>query len=152
MPPLLAIEWDGYEARLAVARTRGNDVTIEHAFSVALLPRDSSQTPADVNVGDRITAELTLVVPGGDDLAGVDDDGADRHVVVVEGPTRLGDRLADARALYPFQAVQFLAQYGFAGHKGYGAPEHLEALATYGPTPENRLTFRSVLPRREARA
>ncbi len=42
-------------------------------------------------------------------------------------------------------------QYGFAGHKGYGAPEHLEALAAYGPTPEHRLTFRSVLPRREAR-
>ena len=27
-----------------------------------------------------------------------------------------------------------------------------EALAAYGPTPEHRLTFRSVLPRREARA
>ncbi len=40
-------------------------------------------------------------------------------------------------------------QYGFAGHKGYGAREHIEALATYGPTPEHRLTFRSVLPRRE---
>ena len=43
-------------------------------------------------------------------------------------------------------------QYGFAGHKGYGAPEHIQALAVYGPTPEHRLTFRSVLPRREARA
>jgi ribonuclease HII len=41
-------------------------------------------------------------------------------------------------------------QYGFAGHKGYGAPRHIEALAVYGPTPEHRLTFRSVLPRREA--
>ncbi len=41
-------------------------------------------------------------------------------------------------------------QYGFAGHKGYGAPRHLEALAAYGPTPEHRLTFRSVLPRLEA--
>lgn len=41
-------------------------------------------------------------------------------------------------------------QYGFAGHKGYGAPQHIEALAIYGPTPEHRLTFRSVLPRREA--
>ncbi len=41
-------------------------------------------------------------------------------------------------------------QYGFAGHKGYGAPEHLEALGVYGPTPEHRLTFRSVLPRRQA--
>ncbi len=38
-------------------------------------------------------------------------------------------------------------QYGFAGHKGYGAPRHLAALAEFGPTPEHRLTFRSVLPR-----
>ena len=43
-------------------------------------------------------------------------------------------------------------QYGFAGHKGYGAPQHMDALAAYGPTPEHRLTFRSVLPRREAGA
>ena len=38
-------------------------------------------------------------------------------------------------------------QYGFAQHKGYAAAEHREALAEYGPTPEHRLTFRSVLPR-----
>lgn len=38
-------------------------------------------------------------------------------------------------------------QYGFGEHKGYAAPRHLEALATYGPSPEHRLTFRSVVPR-----
>ena len=43
-------------------------------------------------------------------------------------------------------------QYGFAAHKGYAAATHLEALGTYGPTPCHRLTFRSVLPRREVRA
>lgn len=37
--------------------------------------------------------------------------------------------------------------YGFARHKGYAAAEHRQALANYGPTPEHRLTFRSVLPR-----
>ncbi len=37
--------------------------------------------------------------------------------------------------------------YGFARHKGYAAAEHLEALRRYGPCPEHRLTFRSVLPR-----
>jgi ribonuclease HII len=36
--------------------------------------------------------------------------------------------------------------YGFAAHKGYAAPRHLEALREYGPTEEHRLTFRSVLP------
>ena len=34
--------------------------------------------------------------------------------------------------------------YGFAGHKGYGAPEHLEALRTLGPSPIHRRTFRPV--------
>jgi ribonuclease HII len=40
--------------------------------------------------------------------------------------------------------------YGFAAHKGYSVPEHLEALAVYGPCPIHRLSFRPVLPR-EAR-
>jgi Tfp pilus assembly PilM family ATPase len=58
MPSLLAIEWDGYEARVAVARRRGGDVVIDHAFCVALSPRDPGQTFADVNVGERIAAAL----------------------------------------------------------------------------------------------
>lgn len=37
--------------------------------------------------------------------------------------------------------------YGFAAHKGYSVPEHLEALATYGPSPVHRLTYRPVVPR-----
>ena len=42
-------------------------------------------------------------------------------------------------------------QYGFAAHKGYSVPEHLEALSAYGPCPIHRLTFQRVLPRVEAR-
>ena len=38
-------------------------------------------------------------------------------------------------------------EYGFAVHKGYGVPEHLQALETYGPCPVHRLTYRPVLPR-----
>ena len=41
-------------------------------------------------------------------------------------------------------------QYGFANHKGYSVPEHMEALSTYGPSPVHRLTFQRVLPREEA--
>lgn len=40
--------------------------------------------------------------------------------------------------------------YGFAVHKGYGVPEHLQALETYGPCPVHRLTYKPVLPRMEA--
>ena len=32
-------------------------------------------------------------------------------------------------------------EYGFAKHKGYGTPQHLEALRKYGPLPEHRWTF-----------
>lgn len=39
--------------------------------------------------------------------------------------------------------------YGFAHHKGYAAPEHLEALREYGPCAAHRLTFRTVVPRRD---
>jgi ribonuclease HII len=34
--------------------------------------------------------------------------------------------------------------YGFARHKGYGAPEHLAALRVHGPCPEHRLSFAPV--------
>ena len=37
-------------------------------------------------------------------------------------------------------------QYGFARHVGYGTPEHLAALRSYGPCPLHRRSFKSVLP------
>ena len=35
-------------------------------------------------------------------------------------------------------------RYGFAAHKGYGAPTHLRALAEHGPSAEHRLSFAPV--------
>ena len=35
-------------------------------------------------------------------------------------------------------------QYGFAAHKGYGTKQHRQAIATYGPCPIHRKTFRGV--------
>jgi Tfp pilus assembly PilM family ATPase len=58
MARLLAIEWDAREARVAVARPRGREVLVEHAFAVDLAPRDPGQTFADQNVGQRIAAAL----------------------------------------------------------------------------------------------
>jgi len=34
--------------------------------------------------------------------------------------------------------------YGFARHKGYGTPEHLAALARFGPCPIHRRSFAPV--------
>ena len=47
----------------------------------------------------------------------------------------------DMDALYP--------QYGFAKHKGYGTPQHLEALRAYGPLPEHRRSFLKNLHEKE---
>jgi Tfp pilus assembly PilM family ATPase len=58
MARLIALEWDAREARIVVARRRGSDAVIEHAFAVDLGPRDAGQTPADVNVGERVAAAL----------------------------------------------------------------------------------------------
>ncbi|MBK8465562.1 MAG: ribonuclease HII [Chloracidobacterium sp.] len=40
-------------------------------------------------------------------------------------------------------------QYGFAGHKGYGAAVHCTALREYGPCSLHRLTFNGVLDNKE---
>ncbi len=34
--------------------------------------------------------------------------------------------------------------YGFAGHKGYGAPSHLEALRRLGPSPIHRMSWSAL--------
>lgn len=76
--------------------------------------------------------------------------GAGTHTAVVEGDHLvhciscasilakvLRDRLMTRLALrYP--------QYGWERNKGYGTPEHLEALARFGPTPHHRRSFAPV--------
>ena len=37
-------------------------------------------------------------------------------------------------------------EYGFAEHKGYGTPRHLEAIARHGPCPIHRRTFAPLKP------
>ena len=36
---------------------------------------------------------------------------------------------------------KIMPQYGFAGHKGYGSKEHIEAIKKYGPSPIHRHSF-----------
>jgi ribonuclease HII len=45
-------------------------------------------------------------------------------------------RMQEFDDLYP--------QYGLAQHKGYGTPEHLEALKRHGPTPLHRYSYAPV--------
>ncbi len=59
MALLLALEWDGIEVRVVVARTRGREAQIEDAFTITLEPRDPGQTFAAPHVGAKVAAELT---------------------------------------------------------------------------------------------
>ncbi len=58
MPQLLALEWDGTEARLAVASSRGDQVLIEQAFSVELRSREPGGDKSEVDIGARLAAAL----------------------------------------------------------------------------------------------
>lgn len=49
-----------------------------------------------------------------------------------------------ARDQYMIELHDRHPEYGFAGHKGYGTAEHLQALQQHGITPEHRKTFKPV--------
>jgi ribonuclease HII len=38
-------------------------------------------------------------------------------------------------------------EYGFAIHKGYGTPQHLEAIRKHGPCPIHRRSFAPLKPK-----
>jgi len=71
---------------------------------------------------------------------------------VVDGDARVGS-IAAASILAKTHRDRLMEEhdgcwpvYGFARNKGYGTPEHLEALREPGPCPIHRMTFRGVLP------
>ena len=51
-------------------------------------------------------------------------------------------KVARDRAMRDWDKVY--PQYGLARHKGYATPEHLAALAEYGPTPQHRMGYEPV--------
>lgn len=59
MASLLALEWDGNEVRVALARTRGREALIEDAFTIDLQPREPGQALTAAHVGAKVAAELT---------------------------------------------------------------------------------------------
>ena len=51
-------------------------------------------------------------------------------------------KVARDRMMRAYDAVY--PEYGFAGHKGYGAAKHLAALRAHGPCPIHRRSFAPV--------
>jgi Tfp pilus assembly PilM family ATPase len=67
MPKYIALEWDLFEARIAVARFSGREVQIEDAFTVPVAPRESDSTFADLDVGGLLASALASRKLGGGD-------------------------------------------------------------------------------------
>ncbi|MBC8356434.1 MAG: hypothetical protein H8E66_31020 [Planctomycetes bacterium] len=59
MAKFLALEWGPREARVAVARTRGDSIILEHAFAVDLGARDPGQTFSDEVINEKLAEALT---------------------------------------------------------------------------------------------
>ena len=53
-----------------------------------------------------------------------------------------------SRDAWMVEAAKHHPEYGFEGHKGYGAPKHLAALDKYGPCELHRLSYKPVAQRR----
>jgi ribonuclease HII len=49
-----------------------------------------------------------------------------------------------ARDRYMTELAKAIPQYGLEKHKGYGSPEHREAIQRFGPSPHHRRTFAGV--------
>jgi ribonuclease HII len=60
----------------------------------------------------------------------------DYKVAAIDLPLTNGRYVPEADRAFP--------QYGFARHKGYGTPEHLEALERHGPCAFHRYSFAPV--------
>ena len=142
-------------ARLAVEIRRG-----ARAWATAAVPA-SEIDATDVLAATRHAARLALSRLGRRPGAVVTDALALPGLGVACLPVVKGDAwsyaVASASILAKVERDRLLValdrdypQYGFVRHKGYAAPEHLAALARFGPSPVHRLTFARVVPRREA--
>lgn len=95
--------------------------------------------------GLAVAPEL-VIVDGNDVIPGL----ACRQLAIVDGDARLLSIAAASvvakvvrdRIMQRLDAVW--PGYGFARHKGYGTPEHLDALARLGPCPIHRYSFSPV--------
>lgn len=64
--------------------------------------------------------------------------GGDRKVLSIAAGSILAKVTRDRMMI---EYDKLYPEYGFAGHKGYGAKSHLDALDQHGPCPIHRLTF-----------
>lgn len=107
-----------------------DEINILEATKVAMR-QAASQVPAQIFLIDAVK-DLEL---NGMEIPIIKGDATSYAIAassIVAKVTR-DHQMAELDRLYP--------AYGFLRHKGYGTPEHVEALRRYGPCPEHRETF-----------
>ena len=121
------------------------ELNILHATGLAMHRAVSALSPAPVialvdgNYRFKLACEVRTVVGG---------DGLSLSIAAASILAKVArDRLmAELDDLHP--------GYGFASHKGYGAPRHIEALRSLGPSPIHRMAWapvRTIMEGGEAR-
>ena len=134
----------GIEARaeaIAWARIEHDEIDriniLQASFAAMLVALESLSEPPDFVLIDGPLAPKGLRCPH---RAIVDGDALCASVAAASIVAKVErDRIMCAYdALYP--------GYGFARHKGYSTPEHLEALERLGPCPIHRRTFHPLTP------
>lgn len=111
------------------------ELNILHATGLAMHRAVSALAPAptvalvDGNYAFKLPCTVKTVV-GGDALS-----------LSIAAASILA-KVARDRLMAEMDAVH--PGYGFAGHKGYGAPKHIEALKTLGPCPIHRLSWAPI--------
>ncbi len=158
MPPEPVIEWVDDSKKLSESRReKVYEEIMRHALYVGV-GQASARVIDEINIleatkvamreaASQVPAQIFLI----DAVKGLELDGMEIPMIkgdatsyaiaassIVAKVTR--DRqMAELDRLYP--------AYGFLRHKGYGTPEHVEALRRYGPCPEHRRTFLRKLMR-----
>ncbi len=100
-----------------------------------------------------LAAAPGLLLIDGNDRAGLAGAGPWRCEAVVKGDAKAAS-IAAASIIAKVMRDRMMARidaafpvYGFARHQGYGAPQHLAAIASQGPCPLHRFSFAPMKPR-----
>jgi len=130
---------------LSEARAFAWAVVGPRAIDRANIRRATLEAMRRAVAGLRVTPELVLV-DGTDTIPGVPHP---QRAVVDGDATMLSIAAASILAKVVRDRIMLRLDpvwpgYGFARHKGYGTPEHLEALERLGPCPLHRYSFRPI--------
>jgi ribonuclease HII len=157
----LSLEWDGLDDSKQVTPARREEMFARvlqgaRAFRWSVIGpraierenirRATLRAMARSVAGLRVVPEYVLV-DGNDEVPGL---ACEQRAVIDGDATCLSIAAASILAKVVRDRImtcldRVWPRYGFARHKGYGTPDHLEALREHGPCPAHRATYAPVM-------